>query len=268
MKQTRGYWNDPVSGSRTDFTINSVGEFHEAINSAMQATFYRTDSAAQAFMNTTAVVNLNRTTVWQGEARYDGYGAYAVEMTPREQWVYSAPFYIPLHPSNTTSFINVVTDTASAAKLYWGATGQGPMSRVPLTQAIPGTDLVWGSMQPPTGADLWIGGWDPQSRRVDTSVRFYGFVYGFHEGHEEFWPNGTEYREYLAVTYGYPLAPSRMIVGSGDELQIDVLRDCYRMTVNVIAMNENPAGLRSIALDSNNNAKIRPTLPRSSERRG
>jgi hypothetical protein len=57
---------------------------------------------AQAFMNTTAVVKFLGTTGWGGYVgeKYDGWGTYAVELTPREQWVHSAPFYVPIHPSN------------------------------------------------------------------------------------------------------------------------------------------------------------------------
>jgi hypothetical protein len=207
-------------------------------------------------------------------------------MVPREQWINAAPYFAPIHPSNMEHFMNVVTDTASAKKLYWGTAGSPPTNPVLLNKPIKGTDLVWGSITVNTGLDLFITGWDAAKGKADTSVRFYGFVYGFFKGHEEYRPGRTgkkdeggsgvasggkgnevlhpsEYEEYLAVSYGYPLAPSRVVLRPGDSLQIDTAMHCYTLTVSARALNSNPVGFRSIALDSINNAKIKFVDPLS-----
>jgi hypothetical protein len=233
-------------------------------------------------MNTTAVVKFLGTTGYGGGytgGKYDGWGTYSVEMVPREQWINAAPYFAPIHPSNMEHFMNVVTDTASARKIYIGDAGGMPTVAFPFTKKIPGTDLIWGSTTVNSGVDLFITGWDAAKGKTDTSVRFYGFVYGFFKGHEEYRQGRTEkkdeggsgvasggrenevlhpseYEEYLAVSYGYPLAPSRIEMRPSDSLQINTVMDCFKLTLNVKALNIAPVGLRSVRLDSNNNAKL------------
>jgi hypothetical protein len=283
-KKTTGYETDPGTGTRTFFTIERPSEFYHDRIGVPEARYFKTDSIAQAFMHTTAVVKFLGTTGYGGGyigAKYDGWGTYSVEMVPREQWINAAPYFAPIHPSNMEHFLNVVTDTASAKKLYWGNAGSPPTNPVLLNKPIKGTDLVWGSITVNTGLDLFMTGWDTKAGKPDTSVKFYAFVYGLYKGHEEYRPGKTgkkdeggsgiasagtgkkdevlhpsEYEEYLAVTYGYPLAPSRIILRPSDSLQIDTTMECFKLTVNIKALNENPVGLRSIALDSVNNAKI------------
>jgi hypothetical protein len=212
-RKTTGYRTDPVSGDRAFFTINAPGEFHEERIGAPEASYFKTDSVAQAFMNTTGVVKFLGTTGGGGSigAKYDVWGTYAVEMTPRVHWVHSAPFHAPMHPSPMEHFINVVTDSASAHRIFWGPAAQAPTNRFLFNRKIVGTGLVWGTMSVAAGTDFWIGGWDSLTGYPDASVRFSGFVYGFYTGHEEFRPGWTpaQYEEYLGAAYGYPLAPAR-----------------------------------------------------------
>jgi hypothetical protein len=255
-KQTPGYQTDPATGSRINFSISQAGQFHEIVDGVPEAFQIKTDQPAQAFMNTTAVVKFTGNP-YTGIYTYAGWSTYAVQMVPRERWIYSAPYFAPIHPSNMEHFINVVTDSASAKKLYWGAAGSTPTNPVLLNKPIKGTDLVWGSITVNTGLDLYITGWNAQAGRPDTSVKFYGFVYGLFRGDEKWRPNsGGEYEEYLAVAYGYPLAPSHIILRAGDSLVLDTTMGCLRMTVKATMANENPVGFRSITLDSINNAKI------------
>jgi hypothetical protein len=282
LKRMEGYETDPGNGTRYFFRIDTPSYFYHNRIGVPEARFFHTDSIAQAFMHTTSVVKFLGTTGWGGGyvgAKFDDWGTYSVEMVPREQWITAAPFIAPVHPSNMEHFLNVVTDTASAAKLYWGTAGSPPQNRFPLNKPIKGTDLVWGSIMLNAGQNLLITGWNPQTGKQDASVKFYGFVYGFYKGHEEYRPGKTgkkdnggggiasggkgdevlhpsEYEEYLGVTYGYPLAPSRVVLRPSDSLKIDTIMRCYTLTVNTLALNENPVGLRSITLDSIINAKI------------
>jgi hypothetical protein len=289
QKPTELYETDPVNGTRTYYTIDRPGGFYHDRISVPEARFFNTDSVAQAFMTTTAVVKFLGTTGWGGGyigAKYDCWGAYSVELVPREQWISSVPYFAPIHPSNMEHFINVVTDTASARKIYVGNAGGAPTTPFPFTKRIVGTDLIWGTSSVNTGVDLFITGWNAATGKPDTSVRFYGFVYGLYKGHEEYRPGRTgkkdeggsgiasggkgnevlhpsEYEEYLAVTYGYPLAPSRVPLRSSDDLSIDTVQHCYTLTINVNAQNDNPVGLRSVRLDSIDNAKLKYMDPAS-----
>jgi hypothetical protein len=282
---TGGTFSNPVNGNTTPFSISNTGGVHEQWLGVPEAVVFNTDDPAQAFMNTTAVVKFLGTTGWGGSGagyigyKYDGWGTYAVEMVPREQWISSAPFVAPVHPPNMEHYLNIVTDTASARKIYWGTAGSTPTNPMLLNKPIPGTDLVWGTMAVNPGLDLFITGWDAKTSRQDTNVRFYAYVYGLYKGHEEYRPGRTErkddggdgiasggrgneilhpseYEEYLAVTYGYPLAPSRVTLGTSDSLRYETSQGCDTMNVAVTLPNSNAAGLRSIRLDAATNATI------------
>jgi hypothetical protein len=264
-KRTTGYQTDPMTGALTSFAIDSLQPFREILAGVPEAMYIRTEQPAQAFMNTTAVTKFIGN-IYTGIYKYDSWSTYAVQMVPREQWITSAPYFAPIHPANMEHFINVVTDSASAKKLYWGNAGSPPTNPVLLNKPIKGTELVWGYITVNTGLDLYITGWDVKAGRPDTSVKFYGFVYGLYKGREEWRPNsGGEYEEYQAVAYGYPLAPSRILLRASDSLRIDTTMDCFKLTVNATVVNQNPVGFRSIGLDSVNNAKINYVDPSPSE---
>jgi hypothetical protein len=77
-------------------------------------------------------------------------------------------------------------------------------------------------------------------------------------GYEQYRPGATPatYEERLALSYGYPLAPSRLIQSPGDSLQIDTAIDCKTLHIHLKALNEDPVGLRSISLENPANAKF------------
>jgi hypothetical protein len=244
------------------------------------ARVHRTDKPAQAMMHSAAVVKYAGTTQGFGGyigAAYDGWGGYMVELTPREQWVEFAPYYASSHPGGMEHFINVVTDTNHMRDVY-----MKNGSNFIFQRRIEGTDLIWGSMSVQQGIDNYLEG--------RNGAKFAGFVYGglAKGGHEEYRPgrvkeqdddnapglanrgntgdesqplHPSEYEEYLAIAYGYPLAPSRLVVGPGDSLGIKTKVDCFGMTVEIESLNENPVGLRSVRLDNADNAKITSQNP-------
>jgi hypothetical protein len=250
------------------------GSFEEIRHTPNMARVHRTEHPAQAMMNVPAVVRYAGTTQGFGGyigAAYDGWGGYMVELTPREQWVSFAPYYVSSHPGGMEHFINVVTDTAHANDIYLK---NG--SKFIFQRRIEGTDLIWGSMAVQQGIDHFLAG--------RNGAKFAGFVYGglIKGGHEEYRPgrvrehddnapglanrgntgdesqplHPSEYEEYLAIAYGYPLAPSRVVIGPGDSLSIDVDSDCNGSCVDIESLNADPLGLRSVRLDDADNAKI------------
>ncbi|MBC8144554.1 MAG: hypothetical protein H7X80_03145, partial [bacterium] len=253
-----------------------IAKFLEVRHSPIIARVHKTDIAAQAMMHSAAVVKYAGTTNGFGGyigAAYDGWGGYMVELTPREQWVSFAPYYSSAHPAGMEHFINVVTDTNHMHDVMTKGGSNFIFQRV-----IEGTDLIWGSMAVQPGIDNWLEG--------KNGAKFAGFVYGTLSkgGHEEYRPgmanlddktppdranrgggntddgseplHPSEYEEYLAIAYGYPLAPSRLVVGEGDSLGIKTIIDCNGLTIEIESLNENPVGLRSIRLDVAENAKI------------
>jgi len=285
---TEGFHTDGVAGTRTNFKVPIRGggegyNFFELRQGVPVPIYFETDTAAMAMMTSTAVIKFNGTTIYWGNyigASYDAKAtAYMVEMTPREQWVNFAPFTAPIHPPNMNHYINVVTDSNSRNKLRYklGPPGTGAeqlfvMNRGP----IPGSDLVWGTMQLVPGNDYYLRG-------LDSSVKFYGFVYGQLKGYELYRPGKTkkgddnssasalvgtgkgsksvlhpsEYEENVALAYGYPLAPSRCVLAPPDSLEIITEQDCEVLNVKVRTLNPNPVGLKTIALEKGSvNAKL------------
>jgi hypothetical protein len=175
---TKGYSLDNNIG-RTDFTVAGRGKFREDFIGTPEARYYKTDKPAQAMMNSTAIVKYNGTTQGFGGyigAQFDGYGAYMVEMTPREQWVDFAPYYSSGQPAGMEHFINVVTDTLHQFDVF-----QENGSRFSFNRGVNnGTDLVWGTMSVTTSKDHFLEG--------RNGAKFYGFVYGIYKGHEEYRP--------------------------------------------------------------------------------
>ncbi|MBC8145149.1 MAG: hypothetical protein H7X80_06145, partial [bacterium] len=250
-------------------------KFNEVRHTPNLARVHNTDRPAQAMMNAAGVVKYAGTTNGFGGyigSAYDGWGGYMVELTPREQWVSFAPYYSSPHPAGMEHFINVVVDTNHMHDVM---TKGG--SNFIFQRPIAGTDLIWGSMAVQPGIDNWLEG--------KNGAKFAGFVYGTLSkgGHEEYRPGSvrqkddepptnaqrdvadddgsvvmhpSEYEEYLAIAYAYPLAPSRMSPGPGDSLGIKTMQDCNGLTIEVESLNENPVGLRSIRLDRAENARI------------
>ena len=95
---------------------------------------------------------------------FEAIGPYMVEMVPREQWSSFAPFYAPPTPGEFDHFVNIVTDTASAMKVFLNDGSRFVFNR----GVIEGTDLIWGVMGVRAGQDYWVEGRD--------GARFYGFA--------------------------------------------------------------------------------------------
>lgn len=211
---------------------------------------FRTDRPAQVMMSSSAVVRFNGTiSGTPGSQSFDTWGPYMVEVTPREQWTTFAPYYVPSEPEDIRHYLNVVADTNALDRIYLedGAPFEFNMGK------IPGTDLMWGTMQVLPGGHYLEG--------VD-GTKFYAVQYGVRQGLETYRPEVkgqtfAEYRELIGLAYGYPLAPERRIMRAADELKIDhVVEPCF-MQVKIAATNPNPAGLLSVKLDpSSINARI------------
>jgi hypothetical protein len=285
-EQSGGSWLDPATGAPTFFTIPPPGKggYHEDRIAVPAAVYYRTDSATQAFMNSVAAVKFLGTTGFGSNigAKYDGASTFMTEMTPREQWTNFAPFYAATLPTGFSSYVNVVTDTNSAKRIVFGTKPGQPTGPFNFKTRIKGTNLIWGYQTVTTGLDYYITGWDPETNSQDTSVRFAGDVRGVRTGHEEYRPGATrkkddgdpstasagsgedagqilhpsEYEEYLAVAYAYPLAPSRITLGRSDSLQIETSMDCSTMHMHVKITNDSAVGFSSIGLENNHNTKL------------
>jgi hypothetical protein len=244
------------------------GEFLQTSHSPREPRVFRTDRPAQAFMHVPAVVKLGGL-LQNGGSAYDGWGGYMVELIPREQWVDFAPFIALYHPAGIEHHINVVTDSSHRYDVYVNGDSLFPFNR----EVIPGTDLVWGSMTVRSGVSQFLEG--------RNGAKFHGFVYGglTKGGHEEWRPfrakgqDGDppsfanaggdggilypgEYEEYLAIAYGYPLAPSRLVVAAGDSLEIRTNQLCQTLMIDITSLNADPVGLRSVRLANAVNARI------------
>ena len=275
-KETPGFYLQPGGTTQVPFTavIDSLREF---VFGNPAAVCIRTDIASQALMHSSAIVKFNGSTPCFGGIpclSYDAWAPYMVELVPREQWTTFAPYYAPVNPGGMLHYLNVVADTISAQNIY-----RESGSRFLFTRKIPGTDLIWGSVPVNPGQDNYLVG--------RNGARFFAFAYGMFKGFEEYRPGRTkrddddqhaiagggddapvvahpaEYEEYNALAYGYPLAPGRNLLAPSDSLRIDTTMDCWRLEIDARAVNENPNGFLSVALepDSTTNARLVPVDP-------
>jgi hypothetical protein len=277
---------DPTTSTYTDSLgqviptgeAKPIGGFTQTRLRPTVASVFRSDRPAQAMMSVPAVVRYAGTT--QGGsyigAAYEGWGGYMVELTPREQWVSFAPFHASSFPGSMEHFINVVTDTSHMNDVFLKNGAPFIFQR-----RIAGSDLIWGSMALTPGVDNWLEG--------RNGAKFAGFVYGglAKGGREQYTPgrsrgqdenppglaNGgasgdgvrmlhpSEYEEYLAIAYGYPLAPARRVAGAGDSLSIRTTESCNGTCYDIEAVNNDPVGISSLRLELPINAKIRSINP-------
>ncbi len=244
-------------------TVEMAGVYQDRIWKP-QARAYHTSNPSQAFMTSTATVifNGNIGSIGFLGASYDAYAPYMVELVAREQWTTFAPFYAPTSPPGMEHFVNIVADTASAQRIFDERGAQVEFNN----GAVPGTDLVWGSMAVAPGLTHYFVGRD--------GARFYAFAYGLWKGFELYRPGSTkekdgppglagggretrdhllhpsEYVEENAQSYGYPLAPARISLAEHDSLVIETIIECASLHCRVRSANANPLGLRTIYLDS------------------
>lgn len=222
--------------------------------SATKARRILTEKPAQAMMQSSAVVRYNGTVSGiAGSSSYDTWAPYAVEMTPREQWTTFAPFFAPSYPFETLHYINVVADTSALDKVYDENGAPFDFNQ----GIIPGTDLMWGTIQYQPGTTHYL--------EAREGARFSAYAYGLRQGSELYSPKSTrasaEYREMQALSYGYPIAPNRRILRSGDTLMIDTTNAACETRVKVTAVNQQPVGLRTASLDSAVNASFTVVTP-------
>lgn len=284
-------WFDKA-GQRTPISENpgpyEPSEFaQERIGSLDDAVYFTSSDASQAYQSPKSHAYFRGTTGWGNfiGAAYDTWGTYMVEMVPKEQWTSFAPFRAPSVPASTLHYLNVVTDTNSRFLVSYRQGGSPPTIFPFRAAPIPGTDLIWGSVTVTAGTTYTV--------EADSGATFSGFVYGNNGGYELYRPGAakddddddkragvagggdggapsilhpSEYEELISEMYGYPLAPSRCVLGDPDEYDVTVEQDCFEMRVTIKARNSNPLGLRFVRLVQNEtvNARIdweEPTNP-------
>lgn len=245
--------------------------------------YFRTNQPAMAMMNSSAVVRFNEIlppkppddpdpkepppepdTLITLSRDYEGWGAYMVEMVPREQWTSFAPYWSPTSPGEMEHFINVVTDTANRNLIMRENGTPFFFNR----GEIPNTGLIWGSMSVEPATTHWL--------RATNGGRFYAVTYGLLRGLEQYVfipgapPKGGgppedkfEHREYMALSYGYPLSPKRNVLRTIDTLQVLPTMGCTDLSVQVNFTNRAPSGIRVIKLEPATNAQLKTITPAS-----
>lgn len=260
-----GFQMQPGGTKQNPFKIAKKDSLMEFSIGVAAGVYFETKGQAMVMMNSMAIIRqVSSTPTGFGvpAQEFEGWAPYMVEITPREQWVNFAPYYAPTNPGAMQSFINVVTDTITAKSVV-----RENGSTFLLNRKVPGTDLIWGTMNVSPGEDHWV-----YSKNKDGKLS--GFVYGLFRGEEKYRPGGTrkkddkkaviaggggggavsvlhpcEFEEYSALSYGYPLAPSRRVLRPADSLQIDTVLDCTVLKIKIRALNANPVGLRSVTLE-------------------
>jgi len=252
------FWNQSIKKQDT-FRVTRQKFKEIRVNRLGQGIAFRTNRPAYAVMHSAGVALYHDTSAYPGQKKgisYNTWSPYMVELVPREQWVSFAPFIAPLYPPSVDHYIDVVADSADIGRVFIEEGSSGQENETPFVfnrGAIPGTDLVWGTQQIFAGTDYYLRG-------ADSTVRFHGHVYGVRTGYEILrFTKYPEYEEGAAISYGYPLSPSRGVVGAGDTLEIYTERiGCYDMHCRLRIANLDPVGLRSIRLRSDSyNTKIR-----------
>lgn len=231
----------PALLRRLQYLDNSTETFTIAERTGKQlkmtipaAALFQVDQPALAMMSSSAVIRFSGTVKGFGSyigAQYETKAPpYMVEMVPREQWSYSAPF-ASIRGDIIKSYVNIATDTASQSRLRLminNVEAPWPTTWLP----IPNSPLVWCSFRIATDSTYLVYG-------VDTNARFHGYVYGFgfRTGIELYRPgkikksseptllgksneatglphlmHPSEYEEHCGLAYGYPLAPRRSTI--------------------------------------------------------
>lgn len=227
----------------------------DLLRSVNEARGYRTSRPAFGVASPEPTYVLETTGTEEQIAMFHSSSTYMTELVPREQWTSFAPVFAPPVPETMKHYLNVVTDSANRFNVYYRQ-GNGAQQMFPFNRgAVPGTDLVWGSISLDPGGEYRIEG--------RNGARFTGHVYGAYAGAEFYRAKESgqgvgEYHEDVALMYGYPLAPSRCLLSPPDDYTIETLHDCDGATVKIRAAGAAPAGLRSIILrpDSSLNSRI------------
>lgn len=282
-------WIDE-SGNEQPATENSIraGEFAEEVIDdiddrtfiGLQARVFRTSRPAYAVMSPSSVVKFNGTTTWGQNyvgASYAAWSTYMVELTPKERWTSFAPVLVPSWPpTGMNHYLNIVTDSANVNAILIRQEGAPPTLVNFDHGKVPGSHYVWGTIALNAGIGYTIYGIN--------GATFTGHVYGGWKGNEQYRPGGTkkdddgkgasstgggadgdamvlhpsEYEEDISLYYGYPLPALRCAPGNEDEYRIETESNCGEMLIRITALNNNPAGIRHLALlpDSSDNVMV------------
>lgn len=240
-------WTDSTTSTTSNVLPSAVAQFQLSTERLHRIT---TDKPVQAVLHSTA--SFKRQSSGGSANHYDTWGPYMMELVPREQWTSFAPYFAPRYPYLMQHYITVVADT-SAFNLIFDQDG----SPFDFT-FIPGTHLMWGTMQVPEGTTRYIKG--------EEGARFWAYAFGLRPGVEHYLSRGEGYREDAPISYGYPLAPQRRILRPADSLAIDTVRTTCGLRISIRAINTDPVGLESVSLENGSlNASMIPVVPSGTE---
>src|SRR5690606_10325589 len=123
-----------------------------------------------------------------------------VELIPRYRWGTIAPFRLPSLLPQMVHRLVVISDSVHRNDIYLEREGDEGIV-IDLPHVIPGTDLVWGSLEVESGADYVVRG--------RNGAHFTGRLQGSAPGFEKYRPVSTgpsHYQENVASMYAMPLA--------------------------------------------------------------
>lgn len=233
--------------THVDTTTVSSTVVHDFKTAAVTGKYIRSEKPVQVMMHSTSVARLVGTLSTTVRTNYETWGAYQLELVPREQWSSFAPIYAPSYPYETKHYVNVIADTSALDKVF---DENGTPFDFNMGQ-IRGTGMMWGTMQISAGATHYFEGRE--------GARFFAYVYGLRSG-LEYWA-GKEFQEVIGISYGYPAGPARRLLRNGDSLRIDTVRTACDFHVKVRAVNSNALGLQGAELQNPVNARFSTVAP-------
>ncbi len=242
-----GYYTIDAAGNSIEFGVVNRS-FLDNPNDTALPRYYNAEYPVMAVLNSPAVSRFNGTVTYSGGktgSSYDVWGGFSVEMTPIEQWTTFAPIFVPETPTGAEHYVNVVTDENDVGKIVIGDKEGNETPFQFNGGKIGGPGLAWGWLKLTPGADYYI-------RSTDSTVTFGGFVYGDLKGVEAWRPitSEPEYEERMGHAYGYPLAPRRRILGSGDSIAVSLdTTSCCGLTARIEVVGKSATGLQSITLE-------------------
>lgn len=237
-------------------TANPIqrGEFVEDPQVELEAAIYRSSgpvlamkSPGHSWSYAGWSLGLSNLLIWSS------WATYMAELVSREQWTSFAPIHTPARPDDMQHYLNVVVALQDQEHIFLRSGTDEPVPFIFNQDATFSGDYVWGTLRLEPGKAYYIIGRE--------GAQFTGTVYGLRPGRLELLvapERVREYREDLALSYGYPLAPSRCVLAGPDEpytLETDY-GDCGEMTIRVSAPEENPPGIRSLTLLPDSSANV------------
>lgn len=232
----RGTLSDPIEAARS-FSVGHASFAQLRLDGLQSARYLVTDRPVQAMVAPAGVI---RPALGGG---YDTWSAFMSELVPREQWTSFAALQAPPVPVGMRHYINIVTDSLAKNDIYLDG------GRVRMTMGpIAGSDLVWATLEIPVGAPHVLQGMN--------GALFTASMYGLLPGSEKTL-NGR-YREYLALSYGHPLAPARRALRMRDTLVVDSTGDCGSASVRIATVQGSVETIRRIRVEAASNVRLSP----------